>query len=155
METKEWITIIGFVVVITSWFVISSLNRKNEIAKERMKFRLGILSSYLDLCAEARENVKPVEGGVVVTERFRLDLITSLERLAIFEGAVDMSQAVFVKLKDEHIKEPFGNEMIYLRNFVVERMKDELGINKRSNCWSKVKNLCRLSCTKKSKSKAH
>ena len=41
-------TIAAFVVVI-GWFIISSLNRKNEIAKELRGYKLDLLQSIIDL----------------------------------------------------------------------------------------------------------
>ncbi len=49
METKDWITIVAAILVIIGWFVNSSLNRRHEIAKKRMEYRLKSLSSFIPI----------------------------------------------------------------------------------------------------------
>ncbi|WCE32152.1 hypothetical protein [Vibrio sp. SCSIO 43137] len=47
MEAKDWITIVSVCVVVIGWFANNHLNRKHEIAKKRLEYRLSALESFL------------------------------------------------------------------------------------------------------------
>ena len=49
MDTKDWITIVAAVLVIIGWFVNSYLNRRHEMAKKRMEYRLECLRSFIPI----------------------------------------------------------------------------------------------------------
>jgi type II secretory pathway component PulF len=125
METKDWITIIGFIVVIISWFVISWLNRKNEIAKERMKFRLEILFSVLD-CLDDAARYFATKGNANNND-IPLKIGVSLRRMALFGSSEDMSLYNIITSK-LNSGEPMGKELNELQSHVVNKLKKELSI---------------------------
>ena len=47
MNIHDWITILAATIVVVGWFVNSALNRRHEIAKKRMEYRLEALHSFL------------------------------------------------------------------------------------------------------------
>ncbi|HIP44926.1 MAG TPA: hypothetical protein EYG93_06305 [Sulfurospirillum arcachonense] len=47
MEIKEWIMIISAIIVVTGWFINSYLNRRHEISKKRLTYRLETLHSFI------------------------------------------------------------------------------------------------------------
>lgn len=64
MEIKEWITILSVIALIVGWFTNSWLNRKNEIAKERLKYRMDTLRSIVDLLSEIQESIDNKKGDI-------------------------------------------------------------------------------------------
>lgn len=48
MEIRDWIMLVSMIVVILGWFLNSYLNRKHEIAKKRLDYRLEALINMLD-----------------------------------------------------------------------------------------------------------
>ena len=62
MEIKEWVTIFSVLTLITGWFVNGFLNRKNEIAKKRLEYRLPTLRSFLKIWYMIQGSVvKPID----------------------------------------------------------------------------------------------
>lgn len=45
---KIWITVVSVIALIIGWFVNGYLNRRNEIAKERFKYRMIAIQSSLE-----------------------------------------------------------------------------------------------------------
>lgn len=132
MEIKDWITLgtalLSALLLILSWFVISWLNRRNEIAKERMKFRIDLLFSILNCCDKAQKLV--LEKGINIKDRdFAQNLFMSLRRMVLFGSPEEISlcDSLFQKLKSG---KPLGKEFNELQNSVVQRLKHELGFNK-------------------------
>lgn len=64
MEVRDWITILSVVALIVGWFTNSWLNRRNEIAKERLKYRMDTLSSIVDLLSEIQESIDNKKGDI-------------------------------------------------------------------------------------------
>ena len=56
MEIRDWIIIISALIVVIGWFVNSFLNRRNEIAKKRMEYRLDALLSFTPVLFAFQEN---------------------------------------------------------------------------------------------------
>lgn len=59
MEIKEWIMIISVIVIVTGWFTNSYLNRRHEISKKRLDFRLETLQSFLPVFLSMSSSSKP------------------------------------------------------------------------------------------------
>lgn len=64
MELREWITILSVIALIVGWFINSWLNRRNEIAKERLKYRMDTLRSIVDLLSEIQECIDNNKGDI-------------------------------------------------------------------------------------------
>ena len=56
MELKDWITLISVIIVIVGWFANSYLNRRHEIFKKRLDYRLKMLDSYVQVAAALVKN---------------------------------------------------------------------------------------------------
>ncbi len=127
MATSEWIAIVSVSVLIIGWFLNSALNRKNEIAKERLKFRLEILMSILDVFNEA-QRLTVISGKAEMNNKeYTAEIIKALSRLALFgkKDEIALSQTVFVQIQR---KEPIGKELTQLMELVRDRIKTELKI---------------------------
>lgn len=59
MEIKEWIMIISVIVIVTGWFTNSYLNRRHEISKKRLDYRLETLQSFLPVFLSMSSSSKP------------------------------------------------------------------------------------------------
>ena len=64
MEIREWITILSVAILIIGWFANSWLNRRNEIAKERLKYRMDTLRLIVDLLSEIQDSIENKKGDV-------------------------------------------------------------------------------------------
>jgi hypothetical protein len=56
MEVRDWILIVSAVIVVVGWFVNGIMNRKHEIAKKRMEYRLDALHSFLPVFFTVQKN---------------------------------------------------------------------------------------------------
>jgi len=54
MSFKEWIMIFSVIIIVIGWFVNSYLNRRHEIAKQRLDYRLNALSLSIPLILKVR-----------------------------------------------------------------------------------------------------
>lgn len=61
MEVRDYILILSTIIVVTGWFVNSWLNRKHEIAKERMGYRVDTLKNFISFYIEAQKS-KSLDG---------------------------------------------------------------------------------------------
>lgn len=59
MEVKEWIMIISALIVVTGWFINSYLNRRHEISKKRLEYRLETLHSFLPVYLSISSSLEP------------------------------------------------------------------------------------------------
>lgn len=59
MQIADFTLIISSVIVVTGWFVNSHLNRRHEISKKRMDFRLEALHSFLPVFLSMSSSSKP------------------------------------------------------------------------------------------------
>lgn len=124
MTTYESLTAIGALIVIIGWFVNSRQNRKNEIAKERLKLRIELLMPVLDVFIEVQKHV--VKNGLTLQSPEIVDnLFGALAKLT-FLGKSDekeLCDSLFQKLIHN---EPIGAELTKLTIVVSNRVKDEL-----------------------------
>jgi hypothetical protein len=61
MEVKEWIMIISALIVVTGWFINSYLNRRHEISKKRLEYRLETLHSFITVFLSLSASPKPFD----------------------------------------------------------------------------------------------
>lgn len=47
MEVKDWVLVSSAIIVVVGWFVNNYLNRRNEISKKRLEYRLETLHSII------------------------------------------------------------------------------------------------------------
>jgi hypothetical protein len=58
MEIRDWVTIVSVTAIVIGWFINSWLNRRNEIAKERLKYRMDTLKSIVILKSQIVEALR-------------------------------------------------------------------------------------------------
>jgi hypothetical protein len=59
MEIKEWIMIISVLIIVAGWFINNYLNRKHEISKKRLDYRLETLQSFIPVYLSISSSSKP------------------------------------------------------------------------------------------------
>jgi hypothetical protein len=95
IEIKDWITIVSVIALISGWFVNGYLNRKNEIAKKRLEYRLPTLKSFLKiwyLVQESSEtNPLDIVKNLIVEVREDFQLYGQKDEIELFEEFVEAS----------------------------------------------------------------
>lgn len=126
MTNSEWIAGLSVIVLIASWFFNSFLDRKNEIAKERLKFRLDNLLLILDTFNNAQRYII-LNKNLNPTKEFTADLVKALSRLSLFgkDDEKKLSNIIFEKMNNN---QPIGLELSKLIEIVGNRIQKELKI---------------------------
>ncbi|HEX7414688.1 MAG TPA: hypothetical protein VF411_11650, partial [Bacteroidia bacterium] len=97
IETKDWITIISVAALIGGWFVNGYLNRKNEIAKKRLEYRLPTLKSFLKIWYMVQESneANPLNlteyRKLIIEVREDFQLYGQKDEITLFEELVQFS----------------------------------------------------------------
>jgi len=78
MEIKEWVPVVSVVVVVVGWIINGILNKRHEIFKKRLDFRLKMLDSYI-LAAIALERLVQCRAGVDKIEELTREFLGKLE----------------------------------------------------------------------------
>lgn len=78
MEIKEWVPVVSVGVVVVGWIINGVLNKRHEIFKKRLDFRLKMLDSYI-LAAIALERLVQCRAGVDKIEDLTQDFLGKLE----------------------------------------------------------------------------
>jgi len=69
MELKDWIMIISAIIVVVGWFTNSYLNRRHEISKKRLDYRLETLHSFLPVFLSISSSQKPFEDDKTLNDK--------------------------------------------------------------------------------------
>jgi hypothetical protein len=97
IEIKDWITIVSVIALISGWFVNGYLNRKNEIAKKRLEYRLPTLKSFLKIWYLVQESseTNPLDivkyKNLIVEVREDFQLYGQKDEIELFEEFVEAS----------------------------------------------------------------
>lgn len=124
MELREWITILSVIALIVGWFINSWLNRRNEIAKERLKYRMDTLRSIVDLLSEIQECIDNNIGDITHLIRkiseisYKFDIYGKEDEQRLWK--------LFIKAINEKEKtaQPFNDVLVLVKN----RIRKELHI---------------------------
>lgn len=113
MTISDWILIISAILVISGWFVNSELNRRHEIAKKRLDYRLDMLLAFIEVFLQMTSSKNPfVEHKNLPTNmadaRKKFQLYGKDDEVKMFEefvtniesGAVDATNESLKKLID-------------------------------------------------------
>jgi hypothetical protein len=96
METKDWITIFSVIAVIIGWFVNGQLNRKNEIAKRRFKYRMNALQSFLKVWFFIQKNTAPFTDPaflpILEEARSNFQLYGKDDEIKLFESFIKSAE---------------------------------------------------------------
>lgn len=123
MEIKDWIMIISAVIVVTGWFINSYLNRRHEISKKRLEYRLETLHSFLPVYLSISSSLQPFKddeslNDKIVNARVNFQLYGYQDESKLFQDFVIA------------IEKPDVNEVTIAVNKLIKltraRIRDEL-----------------------------
>jgi hypothetical protein len=123
MEIKEWIMIISVVIVVTGWFINSYLNRRHEISKKRLEYRLETLHSFLPVYLSISSSSQPFKDDKslkdkIINARVNFQLYGYQDESKLFQDFVHA------------IEKPDVNEATITVNKLIKltraRIRDEL-----------------------------
>ena len=87
MSFKEWIMILSVIIIVIGWFVNSHLNRRHEIAKQRLDYRLNALNLSIPLILKVRN--KTVTKNEVDELHSNLQLYANKNELKILTKFIE------------------------------------------------------------------
>lgn len=128
MEIRDWVTIVSVIAIIVGWFINSWLNRRNEIAKERLKYRMDTLQSIITLLSELQESSLVKKGDISHLNRLIRDTLT---KFYIYGEKDEIELCKFLRkaINDKNNIE-FENSLNKLTELVKNRIRQELQLSK-------------------------
>lgn len=125
MTIHDWIEIVAFLIIIVGWFVNSQLNRRHEMAKKRMEYRLDALQSFVPLFFEMSESRIRFDSHFhekFAATRTKFQLYCHKNEIDAFERLI-----ATIKSKDDSA---YTNALRDLIRLVREGIRRELGLSK-------------------------
>lgn len=127
MELKEWIMIISAIIVVTGWFTNSYLNRRHEISKKRLDYRLETLHSFLEVYLSLSSSLEPFKNDKklndkIMNARVNFQLYGYQDESELFQNFVDA-----LEKSDNKNTTAIVNKLIKLTR---ARIRDELKLPK-------------------------
>ncbi|NOQ31648.1 MAG: hypothetical protein GQ570_11055 [Helicobacteraceae bacterium] len=94
METKEWVMIISAIIVVVGWFINSFLNRRHEISKKRLEYRLETLHSFLPVYLSISSSLEPFKddkelNDKIMNARVNFQLYGYRDEIILFQDFVN------------------------------------------------------------------
>ncbi len=123
MEIKEWVMITSAIIVVIGWFINSYLNRRHEISKKRLEYRLETLHSFLPVYLSISSSLQPFKDdkelkNKILNSRVSFQLYGYQDEVELFQDFVDA------------IEKPNTNEATIIVNKLIKltrnRIRDEL-----------------------------
>lgn len=124
MNIHDSIAIIAALIVVVGWFVNSLLNRRHEVAKKRMEFRLDALHSFLPVFFAMKENrwVESDFAEKLASARTKFQLYCHKNEIDAFERLVAAIDA-----KDDNA---YTEALRELARLIRDGVRCELGLAK-------------------------
>lgn len=131
LEAKEWVMLFSASIVVFGWFINSRLNRKHEIFKKRLDYRLKMLESYVSaaMTLERIFNPNQTKDRKELTTEFLDQLENSQTQILLFgsKSEIELINEImtFAKQdKHEEMKNKSGQLMLLIR----KNLRSELGM---------------------------
>ena len=128
MEIKDFEIIISTSIIVIGWFVNNWLNRKHEIAKKRIEYRLKTLHSFIPVYTSLTNN------NSQTIEQINKDLKDSYLNIQLY-GEKDEIK-LFTEFKDALDKKTNENNILAIKymnklmGIIKKRIRKELGLSK-------------------------
>jgi hypothetical protein len=129
VEIKEWIMIISAVIVVFGWFINSYLNRRHEIFKKRLDFRLKMLESYV-LVAESLEKLLNPKNTMPNTQDF-IDKLEKAQVCILLYGTMEEIEIIkdITTLAQQNKHKDLKIRSSEFMNLIRANLRSELGFN--------------------------
>ena len=94
MEIRDWIMICSATIVVFGWFVNGFLNRRHEVAKKRMEYRMETLQSFLPVFFSIQKHNDPFVDDPNLQQnlensRSKFQFYGRPDEIALFESMVN------------------------------------------------------------------
>ncbi len=94
MEIKEWVMILSAIIVVVGWFINSFLNRRHEISKKRLEYRLETLHSFLPVYLSISSSAQPFKddkklNDKIINARVNFQLYGYQDEIKLFQDFVN------------------------------------------------------------------
>jgi hypothetical protein len=123
MEVKDWITIISVLIIVIGWFINSYLNRRHEISKKRLDYRLETLQSFLPIFLSISSSLQPFIydkdlNEKIIKARVNFQLYGHKDEMVLFNNFV-----IAIESQDTEEATIYINKLIKL---IRTRIRNEL-----------------------------
>lgn len=126
MEIRDWIMISSAVIIVAGWFVNGLLNRRHEIAKKRMEYRLETLHSFLPIVLSVNRYENPFEQDQSLL--CNLEKSRSNFELYGLEDEISMFQVIVEAIESRDV-DSFNLNLNKFTKLVRARIRNELGLS--------------------------
>ena len=131
LSAREWIMIISVVIIVTGWFVNSHINRRHEIFKKKLDYRLTMLESYIPVAftlekllnpnrADERDELAKVFIEKLEISQVKILLYGSKSEIDLINEITDLAQ------QNKHAE--MKNKSAQLMQIIRSSLRSELGI---------------------------
>jgi len=135
MEVRDWVTIVSVIAVISGWFINGNLNRKHEIFKKRLDYKLDMYRSYFDTASLLEKLIQNKSSNSVKMQTLTNEFIRNLEacqiKFLMFGDADEIKGICEITLlasnnKHQELKQKSAIFIASIRN----KLRGEIGVDK-------------------------
>lgn len=127
MTISNWIILLSAIIVTVGWFVTSRLDRKNDIAVMRSKYRMEAYEKWVDFFLCAQEENNPEYKGILydkfIDARLYIFLYGQADEYKLIEELKEMCMIKNNALDRTH-------KVNEIHRLVLDRIRIELGNSK-------------------------
>ena len=126
MEVRDWITISSVIIGVVGWIVNGYINRRHEIAKKRLEYRMQALQSFLPVFFSIQKHNNPFVDdpallGNLEASRSQFLIYGRSDEIELFES--------MVKSTESQDARGFRESAQKLVQLIRTRIREEIGIN--------------------------
>ena len=125
MEIRDWIMISSATIVVVGWFVSGYLNRRHEVAKKRMEYRLETLHSFLPVFFSIQKHKNPFEDDPELLAK--LEKSRSNFQLYGLKDEISEFEAMVKAIESKDVAQ-FNSKLRKLIELVRARIRNEIGL---------------------------
>ena len=124
MEVPDWVTLVPVLIIVSGWVINSWLNRRHEIAKKRLEYRMKALESFLPFAYSAQKVFNLGQDEPELVEK----LWTVYVNIHIYgsEQEIKLIDDVYTAYRDKNVEKfqsSYSPLYDYLRNSLRKELK--------------------------------
>jgi hypothetical protein len=123
MKIADFTLIISSIIVVFGWFVNSFLNRRHEISKKRIDYRLDTLHSFLPVFLSIAKSPQPFIDDPTLNDKIKVARVNF--QLYGYQDEIDLFNKFVSAIETQNTIEA-GNTINELIKLVRCRLRDEL-----------------------------